>query len=349
MIPNKLKEGKYNGYGPSVGFDGIREAVAKKYSSKEAPLAKDDVVLSSGCSHALDMAIATLVEEGCNLLIPQPGFSLYQTLCEYHNIEYRHYSLDPSNNWEINLDHLENLIDSKTKAILINNPSNPCGSNFSKTHLTQILQVALKHKLPIISDEIYADMVFPSSNQTFHPIATLSQEVPILTCGGLAKKYMLPGWRLGWILIHDRKGRFEKVREGIRRVSTTILGASSLIQSAVPEILEKTEPAYFQNTLNFLSENAQLVQKKLKDVHCLTLVAPQAAMYMMIGIKIKAMKDIFDDVQFSQELLSEEVVSVLPGSCFHLKNFFRIVLCVERKDLEESLDRIIAFCLRHSK
>ena len=103
---------------------------------------------------------------------------------------------------------MDQLIDKDTVAIVVVNPSNPCGSVYSKQHLLDILAVAEKHSLPIIADEIYNDLVF--KGQHSYPIATLSKNVPILSCGGLGKKYLVPGWRVGWILIHDRHDRFKK-------------------------------------------------------------------------------------------------------------------------------------------
>ena len=114
----------------------------------------------------------------------------------------------PERQWEADIDHMEQLIDKDTVAIVIVNPSNPCGSVYSKQHLLDILAVAEKHRLPIIADEIYNDLVF--KGQHTYPIASLSKNVPVLSCGGLAKKYLVPGWRVGWILIHDRNGRFKK-------------------------------------------------------------------------------------------------------------------------------------------
>ena len=114
----------------------------------------------------------------------------------------------PERKWEADTDHMEQMIDKDTVAIVIVNPSNPCGSVFSKQHLLDILAVAEKHSLPIIADEIYADLVF--KGQHSYPIASLSKNVPVLSCGGLAKKYLVPGWRVGWILIHDRNNRFKK-------------------------------------------------------------------------------------------------------------------------------------------
>ena len=139
--------------------------------------------------------------------------------------------MQPKRSWEADLEDLERQIDDNTAALLLNNPSNPCGSVYSRQHLLDILALCEKYKLPIISDEIYDGMVSPNftvsylgmlikfdnycaytqvfRGQEYVSPATLSKNVPILACGGISKKYMVPGWRLGWILIHDRNGAFK--------------------------------------------------------------------------------------------------------------------------------------------
>ena len=100
------------------------------------------------------------------------------------------------------------MIDANTVSIVVTNPSNPCGSVYSKKHLLDILAVAERHFLPIIGDEIYDGMVF--KGQQFYSLASLSKNVPILSCGGIAKRYLVPGWRVGWILIYDKNETFKK-------------------------------------------------------------------------------------------------------------------------------------------
>ena len=93
---------------------------------------------------------------GDNMLLPQPGFALYQIIAEHYSSNCKFYNLTPESGWEADLAHMESLIDDRTRCILVNNPSNPCGSVFSKSHLQGILAIAEKHRLPIIADEIYA-------------------------------------------------------------------------------------------------------------------------------------------------------------------------------------------------
>lgn len=110
--------------------------------------------MCSGCSAALEYCILALCDRGQNLLVPRPGFCLYQTLAEGLDIEIRYYDLLPERQWEADLRQLESLIDEKTGALLINNPSNPCGSVFNHKHLEELLDICERNYLPIIADEV---------------------------------------------------------------------------------------------------------------------------------------------------------------------------------------------------
>jgi len=153
----------------------------------------------------LELCILVLANPGSNVLIPKPGFPLYKTLCGGPGINIKQYNLKVEQNWKIDIDHLESLIDSKTAAIIYNNPSNPCGSVYSEDHIEEVLRIAEKYRIPIIADEIYEDMIFSESK--FFSIASLTREVPVLSCSGISKSFLLPGYRCGWIIIHDRHER----------------------------------------------------------------------------------------------------------------------------------------------
>ncbi|KAJ3091615.1 hypothetical protein HK102_014101, partial [Quaeritorhiza haematococci] len=316
-VEKQVKSFKSNGYPPSVGYEQARDAIARQFSSPEAPLTSKDVIITSGCSGALDLCIGVLANEGQNVLLPRPGFPLYQTLSESKGIEVRFYDLLPEESWAIDLAHVASLIDEKTAAIVINNPSNPCGSVFTEKHVKDILTLCDKYKLPIIADEIYADMVF--SDVKFQFMARLTTTVPILSVGGLAKRWLVPGWRVGWILIHDRNNVFSEVRQGLLSLSQLILGANSLIQGALPAILDNV-PLEFYTTTNEILE---------------------------VGIDVNKFKDIENGLQFIEKLVQEEAVLGLPGECFNYKNYFRLVISLPGDVLKEALQRLAVFVERH--
>ena len=202
----------------------------------------------------MEICFSALCNPGQNILLPRPGFSLYRSLAEVKEVEGRYYNLVPEKNWQVDLEQMESLIDNNTAAILVNNPSNPCGSVYPREHLEAILAVAAKHHVPIIADEIYCDLVFKGN--TFYPMASLTKDVPILSVGGLAKKWLVPGWRIGWILVQDRHDVFNKeIRGGLLNLSQVILGPNSVVQGALDDILHNTPQNFYDETIKQLEVN----------------------------------------------------------------------------------------------
>ncbi|TMW60612.1 hypothetical protein Poli38472_000654 [Pythium oligandrum] len=354
-IVRNVRSMKHNGYIHSAGPEAAREAIAKHFGSDAAPLTKEDIVIASGCSGAIDIALTGLLNPGDNILLPKPGFPLYQVICDAHKIKCKFYNLLPEKNWEVDLEHLESLIDENTKAILINNPSNPCGSVYTEEHLKKILAVADHNKLPIIADEIYGDMVF--GDNMFFPMATLTKTVPVIAVGGLAKKFLIPGWRVGWIMVHDRNNVLKDVKTAYFKLSQLILGANSLVQSAIPDLLmpmegsadaeslERFKSEYYQ----ILEANSKFTTDALSKIPGLHVVVPQGAMYVMVQVDTAVLTGIKDDFDFTQKLLDEESVFVLPGQCFGMENYFRIVFSAPHEVLSDAYTRIANFCQRHSQ
>ena len=230
------------------------------------------------------------------------------------------------------MEQLESLIDENTSAILVNNPSNPCGSNFTESHLKDILAVAERNFLPIISDEIYGGMNW--TKHPFTPLYTIPSSVPIVTIGGLAKRWLVPGWRVGWVVLHDRGATFKELRRGISNLSQTQLHPNTVFQQALPEIL-KTPQVFFDGVVEVLKTNARLLSEKLAKTPGLKVIEPQGAMYCMvpsstynanekIGLEYDKWKDIGDTFAFAQKLMDEENVLCLPGECFFTPGFVRI-------------------------
>ncbi|XP_011867961.1 PREDICTED: tyrosine aminotransferase [Vollenhovia emeryi] len=337
----------YNGYAPSTGYLKAREAVAEYSSNEFVKVDPKDVILCSGCSCALDLCITALAREGQNILIPRPGFSIYRTLAEGLGIKVKTYNLRPELGWEIDLDDLKEKIDESTAAIVINNPSNPCGSVFSRDHILDILDIAARYYVPIIADEIYEHMVFPG--RTFHSLASLSTEVPILSCSGLTKRFLVPGWRMGWIIIHDRQNVLEaEIRKGLQCLSQRIIGSNTIIQGALPMILRKTPQKFFDDVIRVLYSHSKLAYNCIIKIPGLKPIMPDGAMYMMVYIDLPYFPEFNSDLEFVQRLLMEESVFCLPGQCFDYRSYMRLVITVPGDMLEEACQRIQKFCERHN-
>lgn len=311
-----LDEPRNHGYPPATGSEVAKAAIAARYSTATAPLQAADVVVASGCSGALEMAIGALCSPGQTILLPQPGFSLYRTLCDNKRIRVLYYRLLPERNWEIDLEQVEALVagEPSIAAWLINNPSNPCGSVYSRAHLEACKRLAAQHPhLTLLADEIYEDMVFRPN--VFYPLASLAPALPMLTCGGLAKRFLVPGWRLGWCLVHDpspQRHAMAEIRQALTDLAGLILGANSLVQAALPAIFAGVTPAEHQQTNDYLARNAQILYEGLQATPGLRLLRPQGAFYMMLALEM-AHFDLTDDVEACERLISEQSIVALPG------------------------------------
>lgn len=372
-IERNVGDNKSYGYGPAAGLNSARETLAREYSlpssfnTPSRQVTSQDVIIASGASGALEIAINGLLDEGDSLVIPNPGFSLYQVLAESLGGFVKKYQLNPARQWEIDLESLENAIDDTTKGIVINNPSNPCGNLLPRENLLGVVAIAEKYHLPIISDEIYDKILF--SGQTFTPLASLTTTVPILTVGGLAKQFAVPGFRCGWIIIYDNESESLSappsgsgsenalsIRQGLMNLTTLIVGANTLTQTTIPAVFPphdtpeyKEMETFYENYNTALETNANIVMSQLEGTTGLICIEPQAAMYVMVQIQPELYKDIKDDVEFSAKLLAEKNIVVLPGQCFGVRNFFRIVFCPPKNELETACQRIRDFINDHKR
>lgn len=215
-----------------------------------------------------------------------------QVITESQGGKVKHYPCIAEKEWECDLEAMDALVDEHTKAIVINNPSNPCGSNFTAEHLRGIAAVARKHNLPIIADEIYGKCVFDGH---FYPMHHYSDDVPVISLSGLAKEFIVPGWRVGWLIIHDKgTGRMKEVKKGLKSLTQIILGANSLIQAALPRLLtpapgsqdEADLRAFSDRYLSILRTNASLCVDATRDCAELTVITPRGAMYTMVRVEI---------------------------------------------------------------
>jgi len=313
--------------------------------------------VASGCSGSLELVLTALLDPGTSILVPQPGFPLYEVIAESHGASVVHYRLDPNRNWEIDLEHLEEIMSDSTasgtiRGILINNPSNPTGAVFSRQHLQDIVTFCNQYQLPIVSDEVYGNLTY-GSNQ-FHPMAQIAaqcgKQVPVITTSGLAKQYLLPGWRVGWVTFHDNMYHsLQEVEAGAKSLSQVILGASHLVQSVIPKLLSPCSQIdlWKENLRKTLETQAGFLYRELSKCNGLEPFAPQGAMYSMVKFDINKL-DLKDDLDFSSRLLQEENVFVLPGTAFGCPNVFRVVFCCDEPILGEAARRIAGFCERHA-
>ncbi|GAB4849469.1 hypothetical protein Ancab_004263 [Ancistrocladus abbreviatus] len=349
-VSDALFSEKFNGYAPTIGLPQTRKAIAD-YLSRDLPykLSSEDVFVTSGCTNAIDIALSTLAYPGANILLPRPGFPIYELCASFRNLEVRHFDLLPEKGWEVNIGEVEALADHNTVAIVVINPGNPCGNVYNYQHLKKIAGTARKLGIVVVADEVYGHLAFGS--KPFVPMGVFGSIVPVLTLGSLSKRWIVPGWRLGWFAITDPSGMFKnpKIVERLKKYFDIYGGPATFIQAAVPHILEETNEVFFRKTINTLKQTSGLCFAAIKEIPCLICPhKPEGSMAVMVKLNLSLLQDITDDIDFCFKLAKEESVVILPGVAVGLKNWLRITFAVEPASLEEALRRVKSFYLRHA-
>ncbi|XP_021719275.1 probable aminotransferase TAT2 [Chenopodium quinoa] len=349
-VVDALSSAKFNGYAPTQGLPQTRKAIAD-YLSHDLPynLTKEDVFVTSGCTNAIDIALSILARPGANILVPRPGFPIYQLCASFRQLEVRHFNLLPARSWEVDLDAVETLADENTVAIVVINPGNPCGNVYSFQHLLRIAEVAKKLGIIVIADEVYGHLAF--GKNPFVPMGTFGSIAPVLTLGSLSKRWLVPGWRLGWLAVTDPTAIFKqpKVMERLKKIFDIYGGPPTFVQAAVPQILEKTDDAFFKKNINILKQTSELCFEGINKIPCLNCPQkPEGSMAVMVKLNLSLLKDISDDIDFCFRLAKEESVIILPGVAVGMKDWLRITFAVDPASLEEAIQRINSFCSRHA-
>lgn len=285
-VGEALFSGSFNGYAPTVGLPQTRKAIAD-YLSRDLPykLHSEDVFVTSGCTNAIDIALSILARPGANVLLPRPGFPIYDLCASFRQLEVRHYDLLSHQAWEVDLGAVEALVDDNTVAIVVINPGNPCGNVYSYQHLLQIAEIAKKLGILVIADEVYGHLAF--GKNPFIPMGSFGSIAPVLTLGSLSKRWLVPGWRLGWLAITDPTGMFKhpKLIERLKKYFDIYGGPPTFIQAAVPSILEKTDDNFFTKTISILKQTSHLCFEGINKIPCLTCPQkPKGSMAVMVRI-----------------------------------------------------------------
>jgi alanine-synthesizing transaminase len=326
--------GKHNYYADSHGTKEAIDAIVSHNRNKWIETDDKSVLVTFGVSEAIFLAVAALVNPGENLVVPRPSYPVYSAYLNLFGCESNFYTLDEENGWDLDIDDIEKQINEKTQGIVSINPNNPTGAVFSRQKIKDLVNLAGQHNLPIISDEIYDEMLLEGE---MHHAAALSGDVPVMTFNGLAKNFLSPGWRTGWIVFTDRGEKMQDVKNGLMKIARVRLCAVTAQQFAVKPALEM-ERVHRAETISKLKARRDLTYKRINEIEGLDLVKPRAAFYAFPRINFDV-----DDKDFVVNLLKEEGVAVVHGSGFDMPGHFRIVYLPPENVLNEAFDKIESF------
>ncbi|KAF3488063.1 hypothetical protein F2Q69_00057544 [Brassica cretica] len=350
-VAESLRSGAANSYAPGVGILPARRAVAN-YLNRDLPheLKSDDIFMTVGCCQGIETIIHVLSCPKSNILLPSLIYPLYYSHAIYSQVEIRKYDLLPDQDWEIDLQGIEVIADDNTIAMVIANPHNPCGNVYTYQHLKKVAEMAKKLGVMVISDEVYKHTIY--GENPFVPMGIFASIVPVVTLGSVSKGWLVPGWRIGWMAMHDPNNVFKTtgVVESIKDLLNISPDPSTILQVALPNILEKTKKDFFDKKNLTFRQNVDMMFDALKEVPCLVCPKkPESCAYLVTKLDLSLLEDITDDVDFCMKLAREENLVLLPGEALGKKNWVRISIGVERSMLEDAFARLKSFVARHVK
>jgi len=339
-----------NGYSPSYGLPELRQAIALDESRKKNGgwnCSSDDVYVCHGVTEALQLIFASFLQTGDKILAPGPHYPPYMAYPPLFGGETIEYKLDEVNEWSIDLNDLESKMDDKVRLIVVINPNNPTGGVADKEQLSKIINIASRwQNCAIISDEIYDEINFTGNH---YSVASLSQNVPVITLNGVSKNYYAPGWRIGYMAWHDPHNNLSLVRDGVERLLRSRLCASTPAQFGYLAGLEGSRE-WMNVYKDKLLKQRDLCIKRIQSIDGLEVTKPNGAFYMFVRITNDHWRR--NDKDFVLKLLHEEHVLMVHGSGFSSEygnGYFRIVFLPCLEILNEAFDRIEQFLLRYKK
>jgi alanine-synthesizing transaminase len=333
-----------SGYSDSKGLFSARKAIMHETQRKGiAGVQIDDIIIGNGVSELIVMAMQALLDSGDEVLVPAPDYPLWTAAVSLAGGKPCHYICDEGAGWLPDLDDIRSKITTHTRAIVIINPNNPTGALYPDDLLLGILEIARENQLIVYADEIYDKVLYDGVTHT--SIASLAEDVLIVTFNGLSKNYRACGYRSGWLIVSGDKRHASDYLEGLNMLASMRLCSNVPGQYGI-----QTALGGYQSITDLVAPGGRLTRQRdlahdlLTSIPGISCVKPKAAMYLFPKMDPK-MYPIEDDQKFILKLLEEERVLVVQGSGFNwpTPDHIRVVFLPHEEELSKAITRMGRF------
>ena len=341
-LKNHIDDGV--GYCDFKGMPKSREAICEYEKSKGIKgIRPDDVFIGNGVSEVVSFALMPLLNDGDEVLVPSPSYSLWGNSVYLAGGKPVFYVCDEQADWNPDIQDIRSKITDRTKAIVVINPNNPTGMLYSKEVLEEIVKIAREAGIMIFADEIYDRLVMDGLKHT--SLASLTEDIPVVTMNGLSKSHCLCGYRCGWMVISGPRDLTEDYRQGIIQLTSMRLCSNTLAQIVIPAALEDMEtPASMVRPGGRIYEQREATIRELEKIDGISFVKNNSAFYVFPKLDVKKF-GITNDKVFARDLLHATNILLVPGSGFDWQepDHFRIVMLPEAEVLADAIKRIGGF------
>jgi len=318
-------------YTPTTGIPELKKTIVEKLK-KDNSLEYDpsQIVVSCGAKHSIFNSLFVLINKGDEVLIPSPYWVSYPEMVNLCEGKPCFIQTLPQNDFKITAKDLEKYINSKTKAIILNSPSNPTGCVYKEDELREISKICIKNKIFVISDEIYEKIIF--DNLKHVSIASFGKDIYNLTItvNGLSKSYSMTGWRVGYLAgPPDIVAAISKLQDHSTSNPASISQKAALAALNAPDDFSKFMIAEFQKRRDYIIERFNKIER-------IGFVKPKGAFYIFCDIS----RFKLDSLTFANRLLDETYVSLIPGISFGRDDYVRISFATALTQIKKGMDRI---------
>lgn len=331
-----LRDG-FTGYASSAGLFEARDAVTEYAAVTGVKTSVDEVVMTSGASEAADLVLTALLNPGDEVLLPAPGYPLYDAILNKLAATPVYYRLHEEDGWRPDAEDVSSLITDRTRAILLINPSNPTGAVYPAEMTSKLLEIAAENSLVVISDEVYRDLCFGTPPEPASLLAKDS-DVPVITLESLSKTHMLSGWRVGWMRFTNSH-LMPRLIEAIGKLASGRLCSPTPAQYAVRPALTGGRE-FIDSFMNEIRVRRDIAVRRVNETNGLSSIMPEAAFYLMVKVEDLGGRT---DEQFAIDLLNETGVLVVHGSGFGTRaaeGYFRLVYLADEATINTAFDAI---------
>ncbi|MDP6866293.1 MAG: aminotransferase class I/II-fold pyridoxal phosphate-dependent enzyme, partial [Candidatus Poseidoniaceae archaeon] len=272
---NALNDGR-NGYSPSYGLPELRKAIANDEVRKGWAASPSDVYVCHGVTEALQILFQATLEEGDQVLAPGPHYPPYMAYPQMYGAETIEYRLNSRNAWSLDFEDIEAKMNEHVRLFVLINPNNPTGAVIGKEEIDRLLSILKAWpNCILVADEIYDGLDFSNRQVS---AASRSNSIPVVTMNGVSKVYYAPGWRIGYMALHDPQSAIASVRDGIERILRSRLCASTPAQLGFLAGLEQ-DRSWMESYSDTVKQRRDVCLDRIAGIQGLEVEAPQGAFY----------------------------------------------------------------------